>query len=432
MATPIDIDAIEKLHDGLNRKLATWEKKKLKALLAIFKQAETEIKAKLATVENWEKTRLEGILQDIDRICDTMTVNAEAWVRGRSDVPISSPLAPLSLQAIKLGADAGMAALGIKAGFTMVHMPAISYLQDYQLDLIRKVSLEVKQQIREQLQLGYIQGESIPDIAKRLRNTKLDKGIWPLVEKRAVVVARTEILRASNQGAKFVYESYGVKRVKWLTAADERVCKVCGPLHRKLFPIDKIPFGGPPAHPRCRCFIVPDIATSEEEGKIADALANENTKAFKADQLQKLKKQKEKKESSLNEAERARSDIIQGKYKLKINANKQNKHLEGTKEYNDYASSLALKGDKPSVLNAHLNPQEIVHRFAGTGRIIVQSKGRPPKEKIKVNDMIVGKYYNKDKGEFVDTSSILVVYSRTGIHMYPVGDDENDQVKSTR
>ncbi|ATW24157.1 minor capsid protein [Candidatus Formimonas warabiya] len=282
--SPPDLDKLEKLHGKLNRKLAAWEKKKLRELLRTFAETEVEIKALLVTAEGWEKTRLESLLAEIDRIMDNMGRAAEMWVTGQSDVPPESPLAGLSQFPALSGGSAAFASLGVTGSFTTIHLPVLSYMQDYQLGLIRRITQEVRDQIKEELKRGYIQGESIPDIAKRLRNTKLDKGVWPSVEKRATVIARTEILRASNQGALHVYNQYQVKRVIWLTAKDERVCKVCGPLHKKIFPIDQIPFGGPPAHPRCRCFIVPHIVTTEEEGRAGDQKAKENVKWWKEKQ----------------------------------------------------------------------------------------------------------------------------------------------------
>ena len=279
--TPPDLDALEKLHDKLNRKLAAWEKKKLAALLQSFYEAETEIKALLVAAEGWEKTRLESLLADVDRIMNQLGHAAEMWAKGRTDVSPESPLAGLAQFPALTGGGTALAAIGVTAGFSLVHMPVLSYLQDYHLGLIRRITQEVRDRIKEQLKLGYIQGESIPEIAKRLRNTKLDRGVWPSVERRAEVVARTEILRASNQGALYVYRQYQVKRAIWLTAADERVCGVCGPLHRRIFPIDQVPFGGPPAHPRCRCFIVPHIVATEDEGAVGDQLAKDNVSWWK-------------------------------------------------------------------------------------------------------------------------------------------------------
>ena len=282
---PPDLDALEKIQDKLNKKLASWEKKKLQELLKSFRDAETEKKARLATVDGWQKTRLESLLAEVDRIMNKLDQAAEMWVKGRNDVTPDSQHASLALYPALQGNQAALNTMAITINMAhMLHMPVLSYMQDYQLSLISRVTNDLRLQIKEQLKLGYIQGESIPQIAKRLRNTKLDKGVWPSVSKRAQVIARTEILRASNQGALAVYQQYGVKRVMWLAAADERTCPICGALHRKLFPIEQIPFGAPPAHPRCRCFIVPHIVTTEEEGKAGDKLAKQNVKWWKEKQ----------------------------------------------------------------------------------------------------------------------------------------------------
>jgi len=276
--TPPDLDALEKMHGKLNRKLAGWEKKKLGELLKSFRTAEAEIKAVLVTAEGWEKVRLESLLTEVDRVMDKLLHDAEMWVRGRSDVSPESPLASLSQYPALAGGGTALAAMGVTGTFTMIHMPVLSYMQDYQLGLIRRVTQEVRDQIKEQLKLGYIQGESIPEIAKRLRNTKLKKGVWPSVEKRAEVVARTEILRASNEASKAVARLYKVPRVRILVAADERTCSFCGPLTNKIFPIDETPRGGPIFHPRCRCYQVPDVAATEAEGQTKDTEAKENLK----------------------------------------------------------------------------------------------------------------------------------------------------------
>jgi len=411
-----DLDALEKLHDKLNRKLAVWEKKKLGELLKSFRAAETEIKALLITAEGWEKTRLELLLVEVDRVMDKMLHDTEMWVRGRSDVSPESPLASLSQFPVLTGGGTALAATGVTASFSMVHMPVLSYMQDYQLGLIRRVTQEVRDQIKEELKRGYVMGESIPDIAKRLRSTKLDKGVWPSIEKRAEVIARTEIVRASNQGALYVYWQYDVKRVMWLAAADERVCPICGVLHRRIFPIDQIPFGGPPAHPRCRCFITAHLAFTEEEGRLANAEAKKNVQDFKdwQDGKKELKLAKDAERQRI--IEQYRADIKGGKYKLTVNTNKQNRHIEGTKEYKKYVEKLETKGLKPGILTA--DAQELVDKYAGTGKILVQKQG-PSKEKITA-ETVVGKYYDSQTKIFLETNRAIIVYSKTGTHVYPV------------
>jgi SPP1 gp7 family putative phage head morphogenesis protein len=74
---------------------------------------------------------------------------------------------------------------------------------------------------------------------------------------RAKTMARTEIMTAVNQGAIDEYRAAGVEELEWLAALDEQMCDTCGALHGKRWPITSAP--DCPAHPRCRCCLVPVI-----------------------------------------------------------------------------------------------------------------------------------------------------------------------------
>jgi hypothetical protein len=83
---------------------------------------------------------------------------------------------------------------------------------------------------------------------------------------RAEMIATTEVTTAMSQ-ATAMYKEELDKRgqltvERWLTAEDERVCEVCGPLDHTLreewgqqFP------GGPPAHVNCRCQVALERAS---------------------------------------------------------------------------------------------------------------------------------------------------------------------------
>ena len=49
------------------------------------------------------------------------------------------------------------------------------------------------------------------------------------------------------------YRDAGVKRVRWVTAGDERVCETCRERNGKVYSINAIP----PKHRRCRCVFEP-------------------------------------------------------------------------------------------------------------------------------------------------------------------------------
>ena len=70
-------------------------------------------------------------------------------------------------------------------------------------------------------------------------------------------LARTELAHIQTEAAKERYKSYGIQKVQIWADADERRCEVCGKLHKKIYPAGAaVPI---PAHPRCRCCIVPVI-----------------------------------------------------------------------------------------------------------------------------------------------------------------------------
>lgn len=88
---------------------------------------------------------------------------------------------------------------------------------------------------------------------------------------RAMTIARTETQMASNKGALAGYKASGVVAYKqWVTAEDDLVEEECiansedGPGKDGVLPLDEDYQSGddaPPAHPRCRCVIVPIVET---------------------------------------------------------------------------------------------------------------------------------------------------------------------------
>ena len=74
---------------------------------------------------------------------------------------------------------------------------------------------------------------------------------------RADSLARTELAHIQTQAAQKRYEDYGIKEVQVWADKDERRCEVCGKLHKKRYPIyAQMPI---PAHPNCRCCIIPVV-----------------------------------------------------------------------------------------------------------------------------------------------------------------------------
>lgn len=78
---------------------------------------------------------------------------------------------------------------------------------------------------------------------------------------RAEIIGITETTGFASRGyieaAEAIESTLGIRsELWWVTAKDDRVCSVCGPLHAT--PKNKWPSQfqyGPPAHPNCRCTI---------------------------------------------------------------------------------------------------------------------------------------------------------------------------------
>lgn len=80
--------------------------------------------------------------------------------------------------------------------------------------------------------------------------------------RRADTVVKTEMAHIQTQAAQQRYKDYGITEVEVLVDADERTCDVCGKLEGERYPINgKMPV---PAHPRCRCCIIPVVDTEEK------------------------------------------------------------------------------------------------------------------------------------------------------------------------
>jgi SPP1 gp7 family putative phage head morphogenesis protein len=116
---------------------------------------------------------------------------------------------------------------------------------------VESLSMDARKKVTAQLIEGVDKGEGMRPLRRRLMES------MGLEKNRADVIARTETMRAFNDAQAAQYKRYGIERVKFYTADDERVCNQCGPLHDKDFDREDAP--QPPIHPRCRCVLLPVV-----------------------------------------------------------------------------------------------------------------------------------------------------------------------------
>lgn len=103
--------------------------------------------------------------------------------------------------------------------------------------------------LRKTLAAGWQAGEGADDLAGRIR------GVFSHATRyRSYMIARTETTACANAAMLGVWEQAKMPYKQWLSARDERVCPVCGPLDREVVALHEAFSGGmlaPPAHPNC-------------------------------------------------------------------------------------------------------------------------------------------------------------------------------------
>lgn len=88
--------------------------------------------------------------------------------------------------------------------------------------------------------------ETISDVARKIDSIVKDM-------QRSKNIARTEIVRISNEGNRLRMEEKGVSKVEYISAPEDgRLCEQCKSLNGKVFSIKEIK-NVIPVHPHCRC-----------------------------------------------------------------------------------------------------------------------------------------------------------------------------------
>ena len=109
--------------------------------------------------------------------------------------------------------------------------------------------------IQGAVRLGYAEGQTTPQIIRRIRGTKaagFSDGLLAISKRDVETITRTALQHAANQSRNEVWKknSEVVDRVKWTSTLDSRTSTICQSLDGQTFPIDSGP--RPPAHPNCR------------------------------------------------------------------------------------------------------------------------------------------------------------------------------------
>ena len=129
---------------------------------------------------------------------------------------------------------------------------------------------------KRSLTASMAQGEGMAAAMRRLRDeygiqTDRRKGFKRNFY-QTTMIARTEIMRASNLGALAVYEENQdiLNGWEWVATKDERTCFICGGMDGKRFKFSDAQMQPPSgSHPGCRCTIVPVLKDERLMNEVA-------------------------------------------------------------------------------------------------------------------------------------------------------------------
>lgn len=116
-------------------------------------------------------------------------------------------------------------------------------------DRLWKHKVELLNNLRETLTTGFIRGDSVQKMAKRL-SERLDAS-----RSNALRLIRTESSHIHNTAELDAYNECGFEEYEFMASLGERTCEVCGGMDGKRIKLTDKQFGVnfPPLHPNCRC-----------------------------------------------------------------------------------------------------------------------------------------------------------------------------------
>lgn len=164
---------------------------------------------------------------------------------------------PRITEMVKITGTSAYAELGVSGSFDVTNPKVIKWIKAHCGKLIKTIADTNFDALKRTLTEGIKLGEKIPKLAARITAEYNDcKGY------KAVRIARTETISASNQGALQAYDQSGVVEEKeWLAETD--ACDICLDIALQgAVPLHSSFSGGfdvPPAHPNCRCTVLPVI-----------------------------------------------------------------------------------------------------------------------------------------------------------------------------
>ena len=252
-----------------------YSQQQVKELVGLLNEADKEILAKIAkaTDGTFTKSRLEALLKETRATVDDTYQTIQSNLRDEmlSFAAHSDDIAG-SILASQMPVHWNPVAMTSNQYAAILDKTPIRLGKDKALlfdEVFSSLAAGKEEKVRSALRLGMVQGESMPDLIKRIQGTKANgysDGILEGSRRDLANIVHTTVQHTSNQAAHTSMMNNADVLNGWIYVGtlDSRMCSYCAQSYGQKFALGQGPI--PPKHVGCRCFQAPDVKTWKELG----------------------------------------------------------------------------------------------------------------------------------------------------------------------
>jgi SPP1 gp7 family putative phage head morphogenesis protein len=208
---------------------------------------------------------------DMSDLLARLQATVGSWMGGQGK-PLVDALHQLLSDAgvdnANFGGQNALQTLGLTGNFNLTNPGVVAALQSSTMFTAAQIDQTTQDQIGKALATGASQGLDM-DATARLVRAQVGES-WPdLSHGRARTIATTEVCRATSLTSQETYLKNGIGQQQWESSQDDKVCDACDEFNGQTvstggydtFEAAGLSVRRPPAHPDCRCTLLPVISS---------------------------------------------------------------------------------------------------------------------------------------------------------------------------
>lgn len=222
-------------------------------IISVLNNAEAGIVAKLVDLDPNEVTRSKYRQERLERLLEAVRdINTGVYRQMRGE--LNSELKPIAAAEIEFQDRLLRAGTNLRIGLPTVETAyAAALARPFQGRLLKEmyagIEAGAKERLRNAIRMGFVEGESVSDVVRRIRGTRSSgyrDGILEINRKDAYRVARTAVSHTAAVARQAVYEANAdiAQGVIWTSVLDTRTSPICAARSQKAY----TPAGKPIGH----------------------------------------------------------------------------------------------------------------------------------------------------------------------------------------